>query len=174
MKKLGPMGMKWLKVIHIVLVSLFFGGIISSLALNFGVKLAAYDETLETYKRIVIISDQIIRIGAVGTLLVGFFYGFFTNWGFFKHRWITVKWILFIAQTIIGIFVVDKFMMANMAILENEKTLALTDPEFIHNHTLRQYAVMIQVVITAFIFCISVFKPWKKKNRSAPSANSSL
>ncbi|PGY09683.1 DUF2269 family protein [Bacillus sp. AFS031507] len=163
MKKLGPVGMKWLKIIHIILVALFFGGIMSSLALNFGVKLATYDETFETYKRIIIISDQIIRIGAVGTLLVGFLYGMFTNWGFFKHRWVTVKWILFVGQTILGIFIVDKLMMANMAILETEKARALVNPEFIQNQTIRQYAIIIQVAITIFIFCISVFKPWKKK-----------
>ncbi|QIZ06400.1 DUF2269 family protein [Priestia megaterium] len=163
MKKLGPVRMKLLKIIHIILVALFFGGIMSSLALNFGVKLATYDETFETYKRIIIISDQIIRIGAVGTLLVGFLYGMFTNWGFFKHRWVTVKWILFVGQTILGIFIVDKLMMANIAILETEKARALVNPEFIQNQTIRQYAIMIQVAITIFIFCISVFKPWKKQ-----------
>ncbi|MED1470580.1 hypothetical protein [Bacillus salipaludis] len=42
----------------------------SSFALNYGITLATFDETFETYKRIVIISDQIVRIGAVGTLLV--------------------------------------------------------------------------------------------------------
>lgn len=69
MKKLGPVGMKWLKIIHIILVALFFGGIMSSLALNWGIKLAAYEETFDTYKSVVIISDHIVRIGAVGTLL---------------------------------------------------------------------------------------------------------
>lgn len=163
MKKFGPFWVKWLKVIHIILVALFFGGIMSSFALNHGIKLATYDETFETYKRIVIISDQIVRIGAVGTLLVGLIYGFFTNWGFFKHRWVTVKWILFIIQTVMGIFIVDKLMIANMAILEAEKAAALNNPVFIHNHMLRQYAVMIQILLTISIFCISVFKPWKKK-----------
>ncbi|MGG1396851.1 hypothetical protein ABE288_03190 [Bacillus salipaludis] len=105
MKKFCPFGMKWLKVIHIMLVALFFGGIMSSsFALNYGITLATFDETFETYKRIVIISDQIVRIGAVGTLLVGFIYGFFTNWGFFKQRGVTVKWILFIIQTISHLF----------------------------------------------------------------------
>lgn len=163
MKKLGPAGLKWLKIIHILLVVLFFGGIMSSLALNYGVNLATYDETFEIYKSVVIISDQIIRIGAVGTLLLGFVYGIFTNWGFFKHRWLTVKWILFILQTFIGIFVVDKLMMANMAILEAEKSMALTNPVFIQNHSFRFYAVLVQVAITIFIICISVIKPWKKK-----------
>ena len=163
MKKLGPVGMKWLKIIHIILVALFFGGIMSSLALSLGVKLAAYEETFETYKSMVIISDYIVRIGAVGTLLIGFVYGIFTKWGFFKHKWLTVKWILFMLQTFIGIFVIDKLMMTNMAILEAEKSMALNNPVFMHNHSIRQYAVILQVVITLFIICISVIKPWKQK-----------
>lgn len=163
MKKLGPVGMKWLKIVHITLVALFFGGIMSSLALNYGMPYATYEETLDVYRHIVIISDNIIRIGAVGTLLVGVLYGVFTNWGFFKHRWVMVKWILFIGQTIIGIFVVDKLMLANMAILEAEPDMALMNPEFIRNHTFRQYAVIVQVAITLFIICISVIRPWKKK-----------
>ncbi|HWO95277.1 MAG TPA: DUF2269 family protein [Bacillus sp. (in: firmicutes)] len=163
MKKLGPVGMKWLKIIHIILVALFFGGIMSSLALSWGVKLAAYEETFETYKSMVIISDYIVRIGAVGTLLIGFVYGIFTKWGFFKHKWLTVKWILFVLQTFIGIFVIDQLMTTNMAILEAEKSMALNNPVFMHNHSIRQYAVILQVVITLFIICISVIKPWKQK-----------
>ena len=77
--------MKWLKIIHILLVMMFFGGIMSSFALNLGVNFAIYETTFETYKNIVIISDYIIRIGAVGTLLIGFVYGISTNWGFFKY-----------------------------------------------------------------------------------------
>lgn len=163
MKKLGPAGLKWLKIIHILLVTLFFGGIMSSLAINLGIKFAAYRETMETYKNVVIISDHIIRIGAVGTLLIGFVYGIFTNWGFFKHRWVTVKWILFVCQTLIDKFIVDKLMLANMALLETEGSDALINPVFLHNHSVRQDFVIIQILITVFIICISVIKPWKKK-----------
>jgi hypothetical protein len=113
MKKLSPVGMKWLKIVHISLVALFFGGIMSSLALNMG--------------------------------------------------------ILFVGQTIIGIFVVDSLMLANMTLLETEKALALTNPEFLHNQTLRQYAIYVQVAVTVFILCVSVFRPWKKKKQAVAS-----
>ncbi|MGG3561181.1 DUF2269 family protein [Neobacillus rhizosphaerae] len=167
MKKLGPTGMKWLKIVHIVLVALFFGGIMSSTALSFWPKSSAFLETFEIYKHMVTISDLIVRTGAVGTLLVGIVYSVMTPWGFFKHRWVTVKWGLFVGQTVVGIFVVDRLMMANMALLETERSQALMNPVFIENETLRQYAVIFQVVVTLFIFCISVFKPWKKKKRQA-------
>lgn len=163
MKKWNPAAMKWLKIIHIILVMLFFGGIMSSVSINYGMNLTVYEDTLESYRAMVLVSDQIVRIGAVGTLLVGFVYGIFTNWGFFKHRWLTVKWILFILQTLIGIFIVDKLMVANMNLLETEQAMALTNPVFIQNHELRQYAVFIQIILTLFIIGVSVIKPWKKK-----------
>lgn len=165
MKKMGTKAARWLKILHIVLVSLFFGGIMSSLVLNFNMKLAAYDQTLDMYQNVVAISDYIVRTGAVGTLLVGFIYGLFTNWGFFKHRWVTIKWILFIIQTIVGITIVDELMVENLALLEAEGSKALTNPVFIDNHTVRQYAVYFQIAVTLFIFAISVLRPWKKKRQ---------
>jgi hypothetical protein len=163
MKKAGPAGLKWLKIAHILLISLFFGGIMSSLALNYGMSLAVYTDTLSTYKHLVEISDLIVRTGAIGTMLLAFIYGFFTNWGFFRHRWLTVKWVLFILQTLIGIFIIDKLMMTNMALLEAEGSAALSNAGFIQNHSIRQYAVILQISITLFIMIISVWKPWKKK-----------
>lgn len=161
MKKIGPNGMKWLKIIHVFLVVLFFGGILSSLALNLHINFTKYNESYLAYKNILIISDNIIRWGAIGTLLVGLTYGFFTNWGFFKQRWVGVKFVLYMIQTIVGIFVVDKLMVANMELLETQKELALSNPVFIQNHEIRQYAVLFQVAVTIFI--ISFLKPWRKK-----------
>lgn len=169
MVKIGPNGIKWLKIIHVFLVVLFFGGILSSLALNLQIDFTKYDESYLTYKNIVIISDNVVRWGAIGTLLVGFIYGFFTNWGFFKHKWVGVKFILYMIQTFVGIFVVDKLMVANMELLETQKELALTNPEFIQNHEIRQSAVYFQVAVTIFIFIISYLKPWRKKKFSTQS-----
>ena len=42
-----------------------------------------------------------VKYGAQGIILLGLTYGFFTPWGFFKQRWLTVKWILFTIQTIV-------------------------------------------------------------------------
>jgi hypothetical protein len=58
-------------------------------------------------------------------------------------------------------------MMTNMAILEREKALALSNPTFIENHELREYAVWFQVGVTLIIFSISVLKPWKKKKTAS-------
>ena len=78
-------------------------------------------------------------MGAIGTLLVGFIYGFFTNWGFFKHRWVGIKFVLYLIQSIIGIFVVDHLIVTNIELLETQKEMALSNPTFIRNHEIRQY-----------------------------------
>ncbi|MEH7522110.1 DUF2269 domain-containing protein, partial [Bacillus sp. JJ1503] len=54
-------------------------------------------------------------------------------------------------------------MVANMELLETQKEMALSNPIFIQNHEIRQYAVYFQVLVTIFIFIISFLKPWKKK-----------
>lgn len=128
-----------------------------------GLRLSSFNEVNITYKNMIVVSDHIVRSGAQGTILIGLIYGIGTNWGFFKHKWIAVKWLIFIAQTFIGILVVDKLMVANMALLETEGATALNNPVFINNHSLRNEVVIVQIVLTIILICISVFKPWRKK-----------
>ncbi len=163
MKKISGKGLKALKLVHILLVVLFLGGIISCLAINLGISTETYEEAYMTYKTSIAISEYVIKIGAQGTIIIGLIYGFFTNWGFFKHRWITIKWIVWVAQTVIGIFVVDKLMMSNMALLESEKALALSNPVFIQNDTMRIYAVILQIILATSLIAISIYKPGKSK-----------
>ena len=166
-RKLGPLGMKWLKILHILLAILFLGGILSSLTLTLWLDLSAFAEVYVTYRNLLLISDHVVRYGAQGTLLVGVVYGAFTTWGFFKHRWLTVKWIIFTIQTVLGIFLVDHLMVANMALLKSEGSAALRDPIFLHNHLFRQTIVVVQIVLTLLILIISGLKPWRAKSSTA-------
>ncbi|WP_231734654.1 hypothetical protein [Anoxybacillus sp. P3H1B] len=83
MKKIGPNGMKWLKIIHVFLVVLFFGGILSSVALNFWIDFTKYDEAYHGYKNMVTISDHVVRWGAVGTLFSRLYLRIFHPLGIF-------------------------------------------------------------------------------------------
>src|SRR5689334_12443421 len=134
MRKFGSLSLKLLKMLHILLIVFFLGGILSSFALLMKLDLSNFEDVDMAYKTFNILSDNVVKIGAQGTILLGAVYGFFTKWGFTKHKWLAVKWILFIAQTFIGILIVDKLMVTNMALLATEKALALSNPVFIHNH----------------------------------------
>lgn len=50
--------------------------------------------------------------------------------------------------------------------LEMEKAGALSNPAFLNNHYIRQYVVILQIVLTLFIIVISVIKPWRSRNKS--------
>lgn len=165
MKKMGTVGLKWLKISHLVLVVLMLGGIISSLALRLTLKLTTFDEVYLTYKMLYNISDYVIRYGAVGLFITGIVYGVWTNWGWFKHRWITVKWIVFVLQTIFGVFFIDRWMTANVSMLEAERSMALSNPAFVHNHLLIQGGAIAQSVAIIFLIGVSVFKPWRQRNQ---------
>ena len=41
-----------------------------------------------------LIDDFVIIPGGVGSLLTGLLYSIFTNWGWFKHKWVTTKWAI--------------------------------------------------------------------------------
>ena len=168
MRKFGSLSLKILKMVHMLMIVLFLGGILSSFALLLKLDLSNFDDVFMSYKTFNIISDNIVKIGAQGTILLGAIYGFFTKFGFIKHKWLAVKWILFIAQTFIGILVVDKLMVANLALLESEKALALNNPVFLHNHTLRFYVVIAQIGLTLFALILSVLKPGR--SRPIPAA----
>ena len=80
-----------------------------------------------------------------------------------------MKWVLFIAQTFIGILVVDKLMVANLALLETEKVLALNNPTFLHHHYLRLYVVVAQIGLTLLALVLSVLKPGRSRAIPQPA-----
>jgi len=163
MRTFGSMSLKVLKMLHLLMIVLFLGGILSSFALMMKLDLSNFDDVYMTYKNFNVISDNIVKMGAQGTILLGAVYGFFTKWGFIKHKWLALKWILFIIQTFVGILIVDKLMVANLTLLETEKVLALSNPVFIHNHSLRFYVVIAQIGLTLFALILSVLKPGRSR-----------
>lgn len=163
MKKIGVRGLKYLKILHVFFVVVLFGGILISLVINMNIDFTRYHETHYGYKILILISNKAILHGTIATIIIAFIYGIFTNWGFFKHKWIVIKIILFVIQICIGLFVINKFTLDNMELLEIQDEVALTNPTFIHNQMIRQVALFLQVIITACIFIISYIKPNYKK-----------
>ena len=41
-----------------------------------------------------IVDEYFLIPGGIGIVVTAILYGTITKWGFFKHKWITVKWIL--------------------------------------------------------------------------------
>lgn len=165
MKKIESKNLKGLKMFHVFFVVVLFGGILISLVINLHIDFTNYDETYYGYKNMILLSSKVIRHGTIATIIIGCIYGFFTNWGFFKHKWIGMKLILFAIQICLGVFIINNLSIDNLELLESQKELALSNDVFIHNQFIRQIALFLQVFVTIIIFVISFIKPGMKKER---------
>ena len=116
MKKLTTKGMKALKVVHLVCAIAWFG---SAISMNLLRHLVEVEDAAGMYWMAEIleaIDMKILVPGAVGCLLTGIVYGIFTNWGFFKHRWLTVKWVLTLFMILFGTFYMGPLVKENVLI----------------------------------------------------------
>jgi uncharacterized membrane protein len=161
-KKLTPQGTKILKMFHIFFV---FCWIVGGLAVSLLLFLTRPESGDELYMRslmLQIVDDYFIICGAIGASLTGLIYSIWTNWGFYKHTWITVKWVMIILQTIFGTML-GPFINDNVVIADQLRDAALTNPIFIENMRTSMLWGSIQTAFLLAVIVISVQKPWKKK-----------
>lgn len=166
MKKLGSQGVKILKIFHLFFAVLWIGGGIALVILFFSVNPANGDELYMKSRIIQIIDDFLIIPGAMASLLIGIVYGIWTNWGFFKHRWLIFKWIVTVAQIIFGTFVLGPWVNETVEIASTLRDAAMDDSTLLHNVRMSQIWGTIQVAILVLSFLVvSVLKPWKTKKK---------
>ena len=109
-----------------------------------------------------LIDDWIVIASASLSFLSGVLLCWKTAWGFFKHWWVAVKFILTFALLILGTFWLGKWT--------NESVYMVRDlgEEIYSNETYSTYQSSlnlwgtIQVGALVFLYFISVFKPWKR------------
>jgi hypothetical protein len=101
--------------------------------------------------------------GALGTLLTGLIYSTATDWGWFRHRWVTVKWIICLYGMCFGTYPLGPWL-SGLARIAGEKGLsAFADPVFLSNRTLLMIFGPFQAATLVFAFYLSFLRPWKRK-----------
>ena len=167
MKKFGARGQRILKIIHLLLVGLWLGG---ALALNLmlaalgpgwsGGELLGYDLARK------FVDDFVIIPGALGCLLSGLLISLFTPWGFFRHRWVAVKWILTVACIIFGTFYLGPRINGQPPLSLALGLAAASDPVYLANRLANMVGGWGQMAVLIFMVAISVLKPWKKRSQA--------
>ena len=107
----------------------------------------------------------IISLGAVGCLLTGLLYSLLTGWGFFRHTWIMVKWIITIFCIASGMLFLGPWETAMVAISGQLGGAALQNAEYLSSMRFNFWFGILQIALLVFAVFISVFKPWKPKNQ---------
>jgi hypothetical protein len=162
MKQLTVKQQKWLKSFHLLFASVWVtcGIVILSFALvSSGLKNG--DQLYMLNYLADFIDMKILVPAAMLTLLTGLLYGIWTRWGFFKHRWLTFKWIVTVSIIVIGTIFTGPWIaeMTEMSLRDGISVLQNSRYILISRSQLAVGLCMnFTLVITVFI---SVFKPWK-------------
>ena len=165
MKKMTMKWQKILKCFHLFFASLWIGGGISLTIMNFLLKASDGMELFGMNMSMKMIDDLIIIPGAVGSLLTGILYSAFTNWGWFKHRWITIKWIINIFGVLFGTFFLGPWLNS-LPLISIEKGInALADPLYSTNLEMLRLFGTFQVSTIVLALVLSVLKPFRDKKQ---------
>lgn len=160
---LKAQGQKILKIVHLIFVAMWIGSGLCMIALLFLSSPANGSELYMHSYVLKLIDDFVLIPGAIGCLITGLVYSVFTKWGFFKHKWIIVKWIMTIAQIAFGTFALGPWVNNNVVLAAQLGEAALTDPAVLHNLGMSKLWGSIQVALLLPYIIVSVQKPWKKK-----------
>lgn len=166
MRKLSVKGQKWLKCLHIYSAAVWVGCATVLPIMQFFI---APDNGSELYGILTTLDfiDLFILVpGAIGTFLTALMYSIWTHWGWFKHKWIIVKWIICIFGMIFGTFWLGPWISEMSHIAKDIGMEALTDPLYVNNRYNSLVFGTLQTATVIFALFISTLKPWKNKKPS--------
>jgi hypothetical protein len=165
MKKFTEKWVKILKIVHLLFAFMWIGGGISIILL---LLTTSPQESHELYMRsliIKLIDDWLIIPGALGIVIIGIIYGIWTNWGFFKYKWIIVKWTLTILMAFLGTFFLGTWVNSNVYPVEDISNYTLDNSTFFYNVLQTAIWASVQIFLLLIVIIISVFKPWKQQKK---------
>ena len=172
--KMGPSAMKLLRFAHLGLVILFVGGVVAATVLAFSIDVSSYPSALAGTSAMRTIFNDVVRIGSVGTVLVGLCYGFFTKWGFIRYRWLLLKWIILVAQVGAGILIIDRTIQANVSLVAQLGANVVRSPQLLSNIAILKVVLVVQVVAS---FTAIAVANWRLgtglRHREAPPTSQS-
>lgn len=156
---------KILKVFHLFTVCFWVGGGMGLiLLLRAAMDAGSADELfgiLKSYRFINVIIT--VYMGAYGSFFTGLAYSLCTNRGFFRHKWIILKWAMTLGMIIHGTAYLGVWSTRMLEMAAAMGLAALADPEFQRIYTRHLYASWIYMGLLVAATVLSVYKPWEKE-----------
>jgi uncharacterized membrane protein len=163
MKKIGPKGQRWLKGFHALFACMWVGAAIILTVKQFFISATDGGQLHGIMATLDFIDIYIIIPGAIGVLLTGLIYSIWTRWGWFKHNWIIVKWVICIYGVAFGTYPLGPWMKSLAHISKVQGLAALSDPTFVHNRLMLMVFGTFQAITLIIAIFLTTLRPWKKK-----------
>ncbi len=167
MKQLSITQKKWLKSVHLLVAGIWVTTGLIMFLLHFLRSRVETGAQLYLMNQIIHFIDMKILVpAAMLSLLTGWVYSQFTKWCYFKHGWMTFKWVITLLIIILGTIFSGPWISEMVRISGELGMDALNNAEyqwFDKNQTIMGVCMNVTLIITIFI---SVFKPKKAKAAS--------
>ncbi len=165
MKKptLGITGIKWLRATHLIVSVVWLGGALSMNLLRFAWAPLGDGDLYAVDHAIMVIDHSVVVPAAFASLLTGLVESWLTTWGFFKYRWVTLKWIATVALMVYAPLFQARWLRELESISSVEGLAALQNPLYRQDQLLYTLSGIAMITALALLTVISVLKPWMKK-----------
>jgi hypothetical protein len=164
MAKVGRLGQRIFKIIHQLFAALWIGGSVTLYLMTLCLDTAKSGWELYGYSVATkFVDDVIIVPGAMGTLITGILLCCFTHWGFFKHAFVIVKFVLTIICIVVGIVVLGPTVNGQPPLIAEFGLFALDEDAYKANRFFCLLGGGLQIVAIHFMAIISTLKPWNRK-----------
>jgi hypothetical protein len=170
MKRLSLTGQRWLKCFHVLSAGVWVGTAVSLSTKQFFISPSHGPELFGILSTLDFIDLCVLVPGAIGTLVTGLIYSIFTNWGWFRHRWVTVKWIICVFGVTFGTYPLGPWLSGMVRISEDQGIASFNDAVFMHNRSMLFVFGTFQAMTIIFAFFVSVLKPWRKRGKMVESS----
>jgi hypothetical protein len=164
MKQLGRGARSTLLGFHIVFASAWLGGVAALLLVSLvGKRPGGADALVLARSAMQWVDWTIIIPACLGSLATGALFGWLTQWGFFKHLWLVIKWALTVAMILFGIFFLGPWVDGTARMAETLGIRALDDQGFASTAFRVAAFSVVQIALLLFMVFLSTIKPFGKR-----------
>jgi len=152
-------GMQWLRLLHILSMSIWFGAVVCIGSLAYICFFALSEADFLTIAPLVPeLYRTVVMPAAIFTIVQGIIYGIFTNWGFLKYKWVLFKWILALLVTLCtGLGGIGNMFSVLDKVEKTGFTGGLADGGMV------LLFIALQILFMIIMIILSVFKPMKRE-----------
>lgn len=168
MRKIGGNGRRWLVGFHLFLAAVWVGTAFAMNLITFiNGATTNGDELYAANAAVKLLDDWLIIPAALGCLFTGLLLSLLTHWGFFRFRWVTVKWVMTVAFVLFGTFFLGPWTNEMTAIAGAERADAWRNEIYLYDRRMVMIFGAVQTLLLAVTLFITVFRPWGKKSKPA-------
>jgi uncharacterized protein with FMN-binding domain len=158
---LSKSGKKILLSLHIVLVSIWLGSILSIILMQLAKhSLLTATDFFVVDRLIFILFDSVIMNISIIVVITGLLFSMFTNWGFFKFYWIITKWLTILFLAIIIMFFASPCINGMASLSDVFSQECVSQPEYLKFEQGTIIYTYFQLFLIVAVIFLSVFKPW--------------